>query len=184
MYSNHKELASGIHGGLRPSQELAELREANARLMALLNASKANSIIATGSDGLITLFNSGAERMLGYSADEMVGKQTPATFHLESEIEDRGRSLSERFGRPVQGFDVFVELARRGETEEREWTYVRKDGRHLTVSVAVDAIHDAEGRSIGYLGIAHDITKRKESESKLLLLTERLSLATSVAALS
>jgi two-component system, sensor histidine kinase and response regulator len=183
MPTHDRDQATGAQDAARPSGELAELRETNARFIALLNASKTNSIIATGPDGLITVFNSGAERMLGYNADEMVGKQTPAAFHLASEIEDRGRSLSERFGRPVQGFDVFVELARRGETEEREWTYIRKDGRHLIVSVAMNAVHDAEGKIIGYLGIAHDITKRKESESKLLLLTERLSLATSVAAL-
>src|SRR6185437_7485608 len=105
MYSKDKEQPSGAHDGERPSQELTELRESNSRLIALLNASKAHSIIATGPDGLITVFNSGAERMLGYNTDEMVGKQTPAAFHLESEIEDRGRSLSERFGRTVQGFD-------------------------------------------------------------------------------
>ena len=82
MYSNNQEQASGTHGGERPSQELAELREANGRLRALLNASKANSIVATGPDGLITIFNSGAERMLGYSADEMVGNRLrrPSTW--------------------------------------------------------------------------------------------------------
>ena len=70
----------------------------------------------------------------------------------------------------------------RGETEEREWTFVRKDGSHLIASVSINAVLDAEGKITGYLGIGHDITKRKESETKLLMLTERLSLATSVAA--
>ena len=90
--------------------------------------------------------------------------------------------MSEQFGRTIQGHAVFGELGRRGETEEREWTYVRKDGTRLIASVSINAVHDADGKITGYLGIAHDITKRKESESKLLLLTERLSLATSVAA--
>ncbi|HKV04997.1 MAG TPA: response regulator [Candidatus Acidoferrales bacterium] len=182
MNTGGKKPSTDAQVGAAASLELAELREANATLRSLLNASKLNAIIASDPNGLITVFNSGAERMLGYTASEMIGKQTPAVFHLASEIEARGRELSEQFGRPIQGFDVFVELARHGEPEEREWTYVRKDGKHLIVSVAVNAVQNAAGTIVGYLGIAHDITKRKESESKLLLLTERLSLATSVAA--
>jgi two-component system, sensor histidine kinase and response regulator len=161
----------------RSGLELTELRLLNSRLSSILNASKLNAIIATNPDGVITLFNSGAERMLGYTAAEIVGKQTPAVFHLASEIEARGRILSERLGRPIRGYDAF-----HGETEELEWTYVRKDGTHLMACVSINAVVDTQGRITGYVGMAQDITKRKESESKLQLLTERLSLATSVAA--
>jgi two-component system sensor histidine kinase/response regulator len=173
-----KNGAAEAHTEVRASLELVELRLMNSRLTAILNASKLNAIVATNPNGVITLFNSGAERMLGYTAAEMVGKQTPGIFHLASEIEARARTLSERLGRPVRDHDVF-----HGETEELEWTYVRKDGTHLIASVSINAVLDAQGNIMGYLGIAQDITKRKESESKLQLLTERLSLATSVAAL-
>src|SRR5277367_674331 len=166
----------------RTSLVLAELLQMNARLTALFNASKLNCIVATNPDGVITLFSDGAERMLGYTAEEMVGKQTPGIWHLASEIEVRGRILSGQFGRTIQGYGVFIELARRGETEEREWTYVRKDGKHLIASVSINAVLDTAGKITGYIGIGHDITKRKESESKLHSLTERLSLATAVAA--
>ncbi len=182
MPTDDKNLTAEAQIEARTSLVLAELLQMNARLTALFNASKLNCIVATNPDGLITLFNSGAERMLGYAAGEMVGKQTPAVFHVASEIEARGRTLSEQCGRTIQGYDVFAELARHGEAEEREWTYVRKDGSQLIASVSINAVQDAEGKVIGYLGIGHDITKRKESESKLQLLTERLSLATSVAA--
>jgi two-component system sensor histidine kinase/response regulator len=173
-----KNGAAEAHREVPASLELAELRLMNSRLTAILNAAKLNAIVATNLEGLITLFNSGAERMLGYSAAEMVGKQTPGIFHLASEVEARARTLSERLGRPVRGYDVF-----HGETEELEWTYVRKDGTQLIASVSINAVLDAQGKVTGYLGIAQDITKRKESEAKLQLLTERLSLATSVAAL-
>jgi two-component system, sensor histidine kinase and response regulator len=163
-------------------REIAELRQANFRLTALLNASQLNTIIAVSPDGIITFFNSGAERMLGYKAEEVVGKQTPAIFHLKSEMEARGQALSERFGRKIEGVGVFSEIASHGETEEREWTYVRKDGTQLVASITINAVVDADGKITGYLGIGHDITKRKEAQAKLLLLTERLSLATSVAA--
>jgi two-component system, sensor histidine kinase and response regulator len=183
MPIDHKDLTAEAQIEARTSLVLAELLQMNARLTALLNASKLNCIVATNPDGMITLFSDGAERMLGYTSEEMVGKQTPAIFHVASEVEARGRMLSEQFGRTIQGYNVFSELASRGETEEREWTYVRKDGTHLIASVSINAVLDADGKVTGYLGIGHDITKRKESESKLRLLTERLSLATSVAAL-
>ena len=81
-----------VHAELSLSLEVSELRRANARLSALLNSTKLDVIVATDPHGVITVFNSGAERILGYSAGEMIGKQTPAVFHLASEIEARGRS--------------------------------------------------------------------------------------------
>jgi PAS domain S-box-containing protein len=182
MPTEDKSRAAEAQIEARTSLVLAELLQMNARLTALLNASKLNCIVATNPDGVITLFSDGAERMLGYTAAEMVGKQTPGVFHVAAEIEARGRILSGQFGRTIQGYGVFVELARRGESEEREWTYVRKDGSQLIASVSINAVLDSEGKITGYIGIGHDITKRKESESKLHSLTERLSLATAVAA--
>src|SRR5258708_6258630 len=77
------------------------------RLKLVMDAATQVSIIATDAAGVITVFNAGAERMLGYSAEEMVGRQTPSIFHLEAEVAARGAELSREFGRPVQGFDVF-----------------------------------------------------------------------------
>ena len=183
MPADDTKQGSEVHAEPSLSLEVRELRQKNARLSALLNATKLDVIVATDPNGVITVFNSAAERILGYSASEMIGKQTPAVFHLASEIEARGRMLSEQFGRTIQGQAVFGELGRRGETDEREWTFVRKDGTRLIASVTINAVHDADGNITGFLGIAHDITRRKQSESKLLLLNERLSLATSVAAI-
>ena len=166
---------------IRVALRTTELHEANTRLRGLLNAATLISIIATDPAGLITLFNSGAERMLGYAADEMIGKHTPAIIHLASEVEARGQSLSEEFGRPIHGFEVFVDAVRRNDYEEREWTYVRKDGQYLIVRIVATGVRDSSGAITGFLGIATDITQRKKAESDLLLLTERLSLATEVA---
>jgi two-component system, sensor histidine kinase and response regulator len=163
-------------------RELAGLREENVWLHGLLDASTLSAIIACDPRGLITVFNKGAERMLGYSAREVVGKQTPALFHLASEVEARRAVLSEKLGRRIEGHNVFVEQARRGEAEEREWTFVRKDGSRLIASVFINGVFNERGQITGFFGIAHDITKRKQFEGNLLLLTERLSLATSVAA--
>jgi two-component system, sensor histidine kinase and response regulator len=164
------------------ARELAELREAKDRLQAVLDASTQSAIVACDPSGIISVFNKGAERMLGYTAEEMVGKQTPATFHLASEVEARGDELTSLYGRSIKGYGAFVEKARHGETEEREWTFVRKDGSRLIANVFINAVFDNHRNITGYVGIAHDVTKRKEFERNLLLLTERLSLATSVAA--
>jgi PAS domain S-box-containing protein len=131
---------------------------------AILNSTNV-SIIAGDSEGLITVFNSGAEQMLGYTAEEIVGKQTPYIFHLESEVIARGLELAKKTGRPLSGLDVLVTGARNGQPEEREWTYVRKDGTHLTVNQMVTPLRDAFGTSIGFLSVAMDVTARKKAEA-------------------
>jgi PAS domain S-box-containing protein len=150
-----------------------ELVASQARLQAVLTAATETAIIACTPDGLITVFNSGAERMLGYTAEEVVGKKTPAIFHLESEVIARGRELTEELGTTVRGFDVFGAKARRGQSEEREWTYVRKDSSQLLVQLTVSAAHDANGKLIGTVGLAQDITARKRYESQLQEAKER-----------
>ncbi len=137
------------------------------RFQAVLDSATQVSIIATDMEGQITVFNSGAERMLQYRATEMVGCQSPAAIHLESEVREQGTKLSREFGRSIQGFDVFVEYARQGKYEEREWTYVRKDGSHLTVNLVVTALRDSSGEMTGFLGIAKDVTERKRAEVAL-----------------
>jgi PAS domain S-box-containing protein len=126
------------------------------------------SFIATDMAGNITIFNSGAEKMLGYTAGEIIGKQTPVIFHKQSEIEQHGRLLSDISGREIKGFDVFVEHARSGKFEETEWTYIRKDGSEIIVSLKVSVVTDNNGNEKGLLGISTDITERKKAENALL----------------
>lgn len=163
----------------QPAQKAARngILDAQARLLAVLDAATEVSIIAMDLEGAITVFNRGAEWMLAYNAGEILGKHTPVVLHLPSEIESRGRELSARFGRPVEGFDVLVEEARRGTHEEREWTYVRKDGQHIPVTLLVTAMRDASGYITGYLGIAKDLTETKEAEAALRASEERYQVA-------
>jgi PAS domain S-box-containing protein len=145
----------------------AALAESTARLHAVLQAATQMSIIATDRDGMITVFNPGAEKMLGYTAEEVVGKKTPEIFHIQSEVQARGRELTRELGHPIEGFRVLVEQARHDGFEEREWTYVRKDGTWLTVLLVVTELPDVHGRVTGFLGMAKDITVRKRAEEEL-----------------
>ncbi len=141
----------------------------------VLDAAFAVSIIATDKNGMITLFNTGAEKMLGYSATEMVGKQTPAMIHLPSEIEARAKVLSENYRTEITGIRVFTYKAELEGFDSGEWTYVRKDGEHRTVSLVITTIKDNEGNVKGFLGIANDITDKKETEQALAYERARLA---------
>jgi PAS domain S-box-containing protein len=136
-------------------------------LQNILDASCMVAIISTDKDGKITLFNEGAERMLGYSASEVVGKLTPLHFHVPTEIEDRERELRERFGRPIRGIEVFTTEANETGHEEREWTYVRKDGTRFPGYLAVTPITNGQDRITGMLGISLDISGHKRAEEAL-----------------
>ncbi|WP_439887083.1 PAS domain S-box protein [Pseudomonas sp. MBLB4123] len=144
-----------------------EIHRARSFLQAVLDSATGVSIIATDPSGLITLFNSGAERLLGYRAAEMVGRSTPALFHLESEMQQRSAELAQAEGRAVTGFEVFVHNPRRGEPETRQWTYVRKNGQTRTVHLTVSAIRDGAGEISGFLGIASDISELQQATRAL-----------------
>jgi len=157
------------------NERTRELAASQASLQSVFAAATETAIVACDPTGIITVFNTGAERMLGYTAEEIVGKHTPAIFHLESEMVQRRRELAEELGRPVQGIEVFGGKARspHGQPEERLWTYVRKDGSHLLVQLTVSAAHDESGKLISSVGIAKDYTAVKQYNDQLQAAKER-----------
>lgn len=127
------------------------------------------SIITTDTQGLITSFNDAAEKMTGYCADEMVGKQTPALIHKIDEVVARAQELSGELGEVVEpGFGVFVAKADYNLFNTYEWTYVRKDGSELPVYLNVTALQDVDGKTNGYVGIASDVSLFKEAEAQMV----------------
>ena len=138
-----------------------KLKETNSLRKAILDAASV-AIISTDPTGIIKTFNHGAEMMLGYSAEEMLDKQTPALIHSPEEIAAHAQRLSRELGYEVDvGFESFVAKAREGNDDENEWHYVRKDGSRFPVLLTVSALRDAEGEITGYLGIARDISEIK-----------------------
>ncbi|HAT30833.1 MAG TPA: histidine kinase, partial [Janthinobacterium sp.] len=146
----------------------AALRQSEKKFESLVEAASEFSIIAVDLEGTIRVFSSGARRMLGYSAAEMVGQQTPLMIHLPRELAARGEEMRVELGRAVEGREVLTARARLGFAETREWTYVRKDGTQLPVKLVVTAIVDAAGAVSGFLGVANDITEQKRLQASLL----------------
>ncbi len=144
------------------------LRDATSFQRAMLDAAD-YSIIATGPDGVINAFNTAAERMLGYRADEAIGRATPMLIHVAEEVAARATELSADLERPLPAsFEVLAFPAREQRLgQEREWTYARKDGSRFPAQVSTTAIRDADGVITGYLCIASDITGRKQQEAEL-----------------
>ena len=134
------------------------------------------SFISTDRLGMVVTFNAGAEHMLGYASAELVGKTSPDLLHARSELESRAEELTAKFGRPVAaGWEALVAPVRQGGADEREWTYVCKDGRRLPVLLTTTALRDRAGEVTGFLFIAQDLTERKKTEAALQASEERLS---------
>lgn len=127
-----------------------------------------HSIIATDAEGTILYFNRAAQKMLGYSWAEVVGRATPGLFHELDEVARRAQTLSLELQRPVApGFEAFVARLTITSTDEQDWTYRRKDGSTLPVRLSVTALCDPHGTINGYLGIASDISERRRLEQEL-----------------
>ncbi len=169
------------HGFITDETENRNARDeamvVRSHMQAVVQSSTQVSIIATNLQGTITVFNSGAERMLGYSAAEMIGRQTPEIMHLRSEVEERSRQLSRHYGYPVEGFETFVHCARLGGHREADWTYIRKDGSHLIVRLVVTAMRDENDDVTGFIGVAADVTEARNIEKTLRFERERLDMA-------
>ena len=150
------------------------LRRSRQELANVLRGATETSIIATTLSGAITLFNPGAERMLGYRADEMLG-HCPIVLHDPAEIAGRAHELGIE-----PGFEVIVKFAEHGEAETREWTFVRKDGSHLPVSLTVTAVREEDGTISGYLGVANDLTARKVAEQRFQAAFDRAPAAMAI----
>ncbi|MEC4090612.1 CHASE domain-containing protein [Pseudoalteromonas rubra] len=131
-------------------------------------ASATYSVIATDVQGVITVFNPAAEKLLGYKAQEMIGKCTPAVFHLELEVAQRAEQLTAELGYPVEpGFEAFVAKARLGKNDVNNWTYVKKSMQLTPVRLSVSRLQDNHGKLVGFLGVAYDLTEQLEHEQAL-----------------
>src|SRR5438132_1475535 len=183
MLLNARKLQAGRHGELlvlamedvtarKRAEE--ELLKAGALQNAIFNSANFSSI-ATDEKGVIQIFNVGAERMLGYTAAEVMDKITPADISDPQEVITRAKALSLELGTTIApGFEALVFKASRGIEDIYELTYFRKDGSRFPAVVSVTALRDAQDTIIGYLLIGTDNTARKMVEAEQMKLDQRL----------
>src|SRR5260221_17008 len=167
-------VGNGRAAGLPTPAEEAGLK-AGALQRAIFNSANFSSI-ATDATGVIQIFNVGAERMLGYSAAEVINRITPADISDPHEVIARAKALSDELATAITpGFEALVFKASRGIEDIYELTYIRKDGTRFPAVVSVTALRDALGMIIGYLLIGTDNTARKlvEAEQRKRLEAER-----------
>src|SRR3970040_1095658 len=166
--------AAGATEGITELRRQETLLITGALQSAILNSANFSSI-ATDEKGVIQIFNIGAERMLGYTAADVVNKITPADISDPQELIARAKSLSVELGTPITpGFEALVFKASRGIEDIYELTYIRKDGSRFPAVVSVTALRDAQGAIIGFLLIGTDNTARKRVEAERALLYEAL----------
>ncbi|MGY2291662.1 sensor domain-containing diguanylate cyclase [Pseudomonas sp. SDO528_S397] len=148
-------------------QREQELRGAHGQLRSVLNAATQVAIIAIDLRGVITTFNAGAERMLGYTAHEAMGHLTLESLHLAPELQARAAYLNSALGRRIPPAEAMLVAA--GDTlhEAHEWTLVRKDGSQLTVNMLATALLDEHGLWVGHLAICLDVTEQKRAYEAL-----------------
>lgn len=152
----------------------AELRTAGALQNAIFKSANF-SIIATDAKGVIQLFNVGAERMLGFTAADVLNKITPAEISDPQEVIARAKTLSLELSTTIEpGFQALAFKASRGIEDIYELTYIRNDGSRFPAVVSVTALRDAENEIIGYLLIGTDNTARKQVEAEQQKLDQRL----------
>src|SRR6185503_3829793 len=158
---------SASDGGME-SRRQETLLKTGALQDAIFNSANFSSI-ATDDKAVIKIFNVGAERMLGYTAAEVMNKITPADISDPQEVIARAKALSLELGTPITpGFDALVFKAPRGIEDIYELTYIRKDRSRFPAIVSVTALRDAQKNIIGYLLIGTDNTARKQAEEALL----------------
>ncbi|WP_179335990.1 PAS domain-containing sensor histidine kinase [Winogradskyella costae] len=153
-----------------------ELNNAHMQLKAIFNSGPI-AIVSTDNNGVFSHFNSGAEHLLGYSTEEMVGLQSPEIYHLEEELDQFRIDIAEKYGIDPDGFDPYLELSKRNEYDTREWTYIRKDSSTFPVELTLTAIRNEQGEKIGFLGVAFDITEKQLAKNEILRKNQILNFA-------
>ncbi|NCC50493.1 MAG: response regulator [Spartobacteria bacterium] len=154
-------LFTGFHQGLHV-RDMQVLDDVHQQLQDVMDAATDIAIIATDIDLVITVFNKGAENMLGYTAEEVVGQATPERFHTQSELHD----FADQTGFTGPAIMSLLAMLEKQSAFTHKWTYVRKDRARITVNLTITPKRDPQGNLTGYLGLARDVTHEEEAEAR------------------
>lgn len=155
--------------------ELA-LDRAHSELKAIFN-SRSIAIISTDKYGIIKNFNRGAEALLGYKANEVIGLERPSVYLLKEEVEKFTKDIAESFGKKADNFNHYTDLSNRELNDTREWTYKRKDGSTFPALSTLSTIKNSKGKNEGFIAVTTDISDIKKVENELLRKNQMLNVA-------
>lgn len=157
-------LGDGIALTATDLSEIKAAQERYEKLVTFTNSVIQNapfSIIATDVDGIITEMNLAAEKLTGYSRRELIGKLPMTVLHDPRELSSRaGEDFVENIDEV--GFQILSSGSGAGDLEEREWTLIRRDGSRVPINLAMRAVQSDAGILTGFVGIAIDITERRQ----------------------
>jgi diguanylate cyclase (GGDEF)-like protein/PAS domain S-box-containing protein len=120
------------------------------------------SIVATDPNGRITAMNVAAEKLTGYSREELVGKAPLTVLHDERELLGKALGIDPAATLEQCGFRALTAGVTMGEMEEQEWTLIRRDGMRTPINLAMRAVTTDTGQVSGFVSIAFDITERRQ----------------------
>jgi diguanylate cyclase (GGDEF)-like protein/PAS domain S-box-containing protein len=120
------------------------------------------SIVATDTSGLITAMNGAAEKLTGYPREELVGKAPLTILHDQRELLGTALAIDPSASLEHYGFQALTAGAPAGQMGEQEWTLIRRDGARTPINLAMRAVTSDAGEISGFVGIAFDITERKQ----------------------
>ena len=171
LSKNHKKELEDINLSLEKEVENRTKQLAEVSMLQRSILTNASYVItATDINGVITLFNPAAEKLLGYQVANIIGIESPALFHIEEEVVKKAQQLTKELNRPVTpGFDTFVAKVSPNKPDISQWTYVTSKGNHIPVELSVAALLSDNGELVGYLGIAYDLTEQIAQKNKLAL---------------
>ncbi|PJJ83245.1 sensor histidine kinase [Mucilaginibacter auburnensis] len=148
------------------------LKESVDKMKSIQNASTRVGVVETDLNGLIRVFNTGAENLLGYTSQEVVDLHSPLLFHNKTEIAERKSHLAQLYSRPIIGLEALVINLKTNAFETQEWNLVRKDGSEFAVQTTVTPVKNADNDVVGYLFIFFDITLLKDAEQEVKTLLD------------
>ena len=132
----------------------------------LLDSASGTVIIATDGVGRITHYNAGAQQLLGYAPEEVMGLN-PGLFHTPEEIARHAA----HFGVPAEHIRVVLAMVEAG--EQRDWEFTHKDGSKRMTSLTLSAVTEPDGTVVGYIGAGEDITERLRVQDALMAALDR-----------
>lgn len=161
LIKSAESLKQEIDDKIKLNAKLLETRVFQRRVLDSTNY----AIIATDENGKIVEFNKGAEVMLEYTADELLGKSTPMVFHDLSEVEKYTEELNQKYNINLKpSFETFVFKSRIGIANTHEWTYITKSNNRISVLLTINTIKDDDGKITGFMGVAQNISNKKTLE--------------------